>query len=136
VSLIDGLEYSSSAGFVKIPVSRVDWLICWGWREFWSNDNLFNDNLSRQSVWRYWLKADWQEKEVPVLQQRITISIKSIRLLMPCLRTIHLISMKQHTLKNVNSCWNTKFDFYLETSCDQNSYLYLIALCWFNTIFN
>jgi len=30
---------------------------------------------------------------------------------------------KKHNLKNVNSCWNTKIDFYFATS--QNSNLYL-----------
>jgi hypothetical protein len=33
--------------------------------------------------------------------------------------------MKQHALKNVNSCQNTKIYFYLVTSGGQNSNLYL-----------
>jgi len=32
--------------------------------------------------------------------------------------------MEQHTLKNVNSHWNTKITFYLEASVGQNSKLY------------
>jgi hypothetical protein len=31
--------------------------------------------------------------------------------------------LEEHILKNVNSCWNTKFSFYLETSSDKNSCL-------------
>ncbi len=33
--------------------------------------------------------------------------------------------MEQHTLKNVNNCWNTNIFFYLETSGGQNYNLYL-----------
>jgi hypothetical protein len=33
--------------------------------------------------------------------------------------------MEQHDLKNVNSCWNTKINFYLETTIGQSSNLYL-----------
>ena len=35
--------------------------------------------------------------------------------------------------KNVNSCWNIKITFYLETSGGQNSNLYLNAVQFFNT---
>jgi hypothetical protein len=41
--------------------------------------------------------------------------------------------MEQHTLKNVNTCLNTKFYFYLETSGGRNSYLHLNAIHFFNT---
>ncbi len=33
--------------------------------------------------------------------------------------------MEQHAFKNVNSCWNTKITFYLETSGDETYILYL-----------
>ncbi len=33
--------------------------------------------------------------------------------------------MEQHTLKNVNNCWNTKIIFYLKISGGQNHNLYL-----------
>ncbi len=46
--------------------------------------------------------------------------------------------MEQHNLKNMNSCWNTKLTFYLETSGSQNSNLYLnvtqIVLISYKTI--
>jgi hypothetical protein len=32
--------------------------------------------------------------------------------------------LEQHTLKNVNNCWNTRISFYFETSGGQNSDLY------------
>jgi len=40
-------------------------------------------------------------------------------------RIVTFSTMEQHTLKNVNSCWNTKYYFYLETSGGQNSNIYL-----------
>jgi len=40
--------------------------------------------------------------------------------------------MEQHALKNVNSCWNTKISFYLETSGGQNYNLYLNVVHFFN----
>ncbi len=45
--------------------------------------------------------------------------------------------MRQHNLKNVNSCRNTKITFYLETAGVQNSILNLIfffGLCGSQTI--
>jgi hypothetical protein len=39
------------------------------------------------------------------------------------------------TLKNVSSCWNNIFFFYLETAGIQNSYLYL-NVHFFNASFN
>jgi len=41
--------------------------------------------------------------------------------------------MEQHTLKIVNSCWNIKITFYLETSGGQNLNLYLNVVHFFNT---
>jgi hypothetical protein len=41
-------------------------------------------------------------------------------------------AMEQHTLKNVNSCRNTKITFYFETSSGQSSNLYLNADYFFN----
>jgi Zn-dependent M32 family carboxypeptidase len=41
------------------------------------------------------------------------------------------ILMEEHTLKDVNSCWNTKFSFYLETSGGQNSNQYLNGVHFF-----
>jgi hypothetical protein len=40
--------------------------------------------------------------------------------------------MEQHTLKNVNNCWNTNISFYLETSGGQCSFLYLNVVHFFN----
>jgi hypothetical protein len=44
--------------------------------------------------------------------------------------------MKQHILKNTNSCWNAKISFYLETSGDQNSNLNINVVPFFNTSVN
>ncbi len=35
--------------------------------------------------------------------------------------------MEQYDFKHVNSCWNNKIAFYLETSGGENSILYLKA---------
>ncbi len=40
--------------------------------------------------------------------------------------------MEQHTLENVNNCWNTNISFYLETSGGHNSNLYLNVVHFFN----
>ncbi len=45
-------------------------------------------------------------------------------------------TMEHRTLKNVNSCWNTKFYFYLETSGGQNSNLFLNIVYFFNASVN
>jgi hypothetical protein len=39
--------------------------------------------------------------------------------------------MEKHTLKNANSCWNTKVSLYLETSGGGNSNLYLNVVHFF-----
>ncbi len=44
--------------------------------------------------------------------------------------------MEQHALKNVNYCWNINISFYLETSGDQNSNLYLNVVHVLNTSTN
>ncbi len=44
--------------------------------------------------------------------------------------------MEQHTLKNVNNCWNTNIYSYLETSGGQSSHLYLNVVHFFNTRVN
>ncbi len=49
---------------------------------------------------------------------------------------IDYFSMEQHTLKNVNSCWNTQITFYLETSGGQNNNIYLNVVHLFNTSVN
>ncbi len=41
--------------------------------------------------------------------------------------------MEQHASKNVNSCWNTKITFYLETPGGHISSLYLNISHYFNT---
>jgi hypothetical protein len=41
--------------------------------------------------------------------------------------------MEQYALQNVNSYWNTKITFYLETSCGQNYFVYLNVVHFFNT---
>ncbi len=42
-------------------------------------------------------------------------------------------TMEQHTLKNVNSCWNTQITFYLETYGGQNNNPLLNVIHFFNT---
>jgi hypothetical protein len=44
--------------------------------------------------------------------------------------------MEQHTLKNVNNCFNTNIYSYLEASGGQSSNLYLNAVHFFNTSVN
>jgi hypothetical protein len=44
--------------------------------------------------------------------------------------------MEQHTLKNVNSRWNTKITFNLETSGGPNAYLHLKVVHFFNPSVN
>ncbi len=44
--------------------------------------------------------------------------------------------MEDHTLKNVNNYWNTKFYFYLEKSAFQNCNLYLNLINFVNTCIN
>jgi hypothetical protein len=46
------------------------------------------------------------------------------------------LTMEQHTLKNGNSHWNTKFTLYLETSGGQHSILYLNVVHFLNTSVN
>ncbi len=41
--------------------------------------------------------------------------------------------MEQHTLKNVNNCWNTNIYPYLDTSGGQNPNLELNVVNFFNT---
>ncbi len=43
---------------------------------------------------------------------------------------------KQHALKNVNNCWNTNINLYLETSGGQNTNLHLNVVQFFNTSVN
>ena len=43
---------------------------------------------------------------------------------------------QQFPLKNVDSCWNTKITFYLETSGGQNSTLLFNAVHFFNASVN
>jgi len=42
--------------------------------------------------------------------------------------------MEEHTLKNEYRCWNTNITFYLETSGEQNSNLYLDVVQFFNAM--
>jgi hypothetical protein len=44
--------------------------------------------------------------------------------------------MKQCTLKNANSCSNTKFYFYSDTSIDQTLNVYLNVVHFFNKSVN
>jgi len=44
--------------------------------------------------------------------------------------------MEQHAYKNVNSCWNTKITFYLDTYGGENFILYLNVVHFFNTKVN
>jgi hypothetical protein len=44
--------------------------------------------------------------------------------------------IEQFTLKNVNSCWNAKFYFYLETCDGQNSNQYLNVVHFFYASYN
>jgi len=55
---------------------------------------------------------------------------------MPRLGVFVTFSMEQNALKDVNSCWNTKITFYLETSGGQSSNLYLNFIYIFNTCVN
>ncbi len=45
-------------------------------------------------------------------------------------------AMEQHTLKNVNNCFNTSIYSYLETSGVQSLYQYLNEVHFFNTSVN
>jgi len=46
------------------------------------------------------------------------------------------LPMEQHTLKNVNNCFNADIYSYLETSGGQSSNLYLNVVHFFNTKVN
>ncbi len=50
--------------------------------------------------------------------------------------TYDIGAMEQCNLNNVNSCWNTKISFYLETSDGQNSNLHLNVVHFFNASVN
>jgi hypothetical protein len=58
-------------------------------------------------------------------QHMIYMAIQRIAFLTTDVLKDNIILVKQHTLKNVNSYWNTNISFYLETSGGQNSNLYI-----------
>jgi hypothetical protein len=49
---------------------------------------------------------------------------------------VGILTLEQHTLKNVNNCLNTNIYSYLETSGGQHSNLYLNVVVFFNTSVN
>jgi hypothetical protein len=52
------------------------------------------------------------------------------------LNIVPIISIKEHTLKNANNCYNTNNYSYIETSGGQSSHLHLNVAHFFNTSVN